>query len=127
MMYLGTAKGQSVLLYSESRAACYTNIKPSRYKSSKKLHHWCLKVVKQIQLLPHCSPAQGSPTLHEKLLFPYLQVVGPILQGIGGCRNDAVLSQLGLKRADYLVCVLNLSLQVQGSLSSGKGENKGQG
>lgn len=60
-------------------------------------------------------------------MFPYLQVIGPILQGIGGCRNDAVLSQLGLKRADNLVCVLNLSLQVQGSLGPGKGGNEGQG
>lgn len=56
-------------------------------------------------------------------MFSYQQVVGPILQGIGGCRNDAILSQLGLKRADDLICVLNLSLQVQGSLSPGEGRN----
>lgn len=67
---------------------------------------------------------RDPPSLRESLMFPYLQVIGPILQGIGGCRNDAVLSQLGLKRADNLVRVLNLSLEVQGSLSSGKGENK---
>lgn len=56
-------------------------------------------------------------------MFPYLQVIGSVLQGIGRCRNDAILSQLGLKCADNLVCVLNLSLQVQGSLSPEEGKN----
>lgn len=63
------------------------------------------------------------PSLTKGLTFSYLQIVGPILQGIGGRRNDTILSQLGLKRADDLVCVLNLSLQVQGSLSPGKGKS----
>lgn len=63
------------------------------------------------------------PTLTKSLMFPYLQVIGSVLQGIGRCRNDAILSQLGLKRADNLVCVLNLSLQVQGSLSPEEGKN----
>lgn len=79
-----------------------------------------LKVLLFPQVLPELT---DLPSLIKSPTFPYLQVIGPILQGIGGRRNDAVLSQLGLKRADDLVCVLNLRLQVQRSLSPGEGKN----
>lgn len=84
---------------------------------------WSAQVSK-VQLSPPLLPElRDLPSLAKTLMFSYLQIIGPILQGIGGCRNDAILSQLGLKRADDLVCVLNLSLQVQGSLSPGEGKN----
>lgn len=54
--------------------------------------------------------------------LPHLQLVGTILQGIGGGRDGAVLSQLGLKAADDLVRVLDPILQVQGCLGSEEGE-----
>lgn len=80
--------------------------------------------ISTVQLSPPLLPElRDLPSLTKSLMFSYLQIIGPILQGIGGCRNDAVLSQLGLKRADDLVCVLNLSLQVQGSLSPGEEKN----
>lgn len=80
--------------------------------------------ISKVQLCPALSSGlRDLPSLTNCLMLSYQQIVGPILQGIGGCRNDAILSQLGLKRADDLVCVLNLSLQVQGSFSPGEGKN----
>lgn len=80
--------------------------------------------ISKVHLFPPLLPElRDLSSLTKNLMFSYLQIVGPILQGIGGCRNDAILSQLGLKRADDLVCVLNPSLQVQGSLSPGEGRN----
>jgi len=82
----------------------------------------------KVQVSPPLLPElRDLSSLTNATMFSYLQIIGPVLQSIGGCRNDAILSQPGLKCTDDLVCVLNLSLQVQSSLSPGEGKKIGQG